>query len=110
MVTRNISTVILEKFTVLESCGGYTLLRLAENSHNMVEIEGPDSGMTVCYLKDVLNQAKLYVRPLQRDISVDDMKPYSIPNVSIIYGCGGRGGIESVLSRFIILTPSSCLG
>ena len=57
----HIHKVILEKFPVLESCGGYTLLRLAENSHNMVEIEGPDSGMTVCYLKDVVNQAKLYV-------------------------------------------------
>ena len=49
--------VLLEKFPVLESCGGYTLLRLAENSHGMVEIEGPDSGMTVPYLKDIiLNQ------------------------------------------------------
>ena len=42
--------VVLVKFPVLESCGGYTLLRLAENSHSMVEIEGPDSGMTVPYL------------------------------------------------------------
>ena len=77
----HIHQVLLEKFPVLESCGGYTLLRLAENSHSMVEIEGPDSGMTVSYLKDILNQAKLYIRPLQRDISEEDMKPYSIQNV-----------------------------
>ena len=70
----HIHQVLLEKFPVLESCGGYTLLRLAENSHSMVEIEGPDSGMTVSYLKDILNQAKLYIRPLQRDIE-EDMKP-----------------------------------
>lgn len=38
--------------------------------------------MTVAYLKDILNQAKLYVRPLQKHISEDDMKPYSFPNVS----------------------------
>ena len=77
----HIHQVLLEKFPVLESCGGYTLLRLAENSHSMVEIEGPDSGMTVSYLKDILNQAKLYIRPLQRDIEEEDMKPYSIPEV-----------------------------
>ena len=78
----HIHQVLLEKFPVLESCGGYTLLRLAENSHSMVEIEGPDSGMTVSYLKDILNQAKLYIRPLQRDISEEDMqKSYSIQNV-----------------------------
>ena len=40
----------------------------------MIEIEGPDSGMTVPFLKDVVNQAKLYIRPLQRDITKKDMK------------------------------------
>ena len=61
--------------------GLHALLRLTENSHGMVEIEGPDSGMTVPYLKDIiLNQAKLYIRPLQKDSSEEDVKPYSIPN------------------------------
>ena len=83
----HIHHVVLEKFPVLESCGGYTLLRLAENSHSMVEIEGPDSGMTVPYLKDILNQAKLYIRPLQKDISEEDMKPYSFLNVRNIDDC-----------------------
>lgn len=76
----HIQQVLLEKFPVLESCEGYTLLRLAENSDSMVEIEGPDSGMTVSYFKDILNQAKLYIRPLQRSIE-EEMKPYSIPKV-----------------------------
>ena len=81
----HIHRVLLEKFPVLESCGGYTLLRLAENSHSMMEIEGLDSGMTVPYLKDILNQAKLYIRPLQKDISQKDMKPYSIPSIKNLY-------------------------
>ena len=72
----HIHRALLDTFPVLEECGGYTLLRLAENSHNMVEIEGPEGGMTVSYLKDILNQAKLYVRPLQKDITDEDMKPY----------------------------------
>ena len=66
---------------MLDCCGGYTLLRLAENSHSMVEIEGPDCGMSVSYLKDILNQAKLYVRPLQKDLTEEDMEPYSINKV-----------------------------
>ena len=40
----------------------------------MVEIEGPDSGMTVPFLKDVVNRAKLYIRLLQRDITKEAMK------------------------------------
>ena len=70
---------------MLEDCGGYTLLRLAENSHNMVEIEGPDGGMTVSFLKDILNRAKLYIRPLQKNISEEDMRPYSTLKVTNFY-------------------------
>lgn len=77
----HIHKVILESFPVLDSCGGYTLLRLAENSHSMVEIDGPDCGMTVPYLRDILNQAKLYIRPLQKDITEEDVQLYSIPKV-----------------------------
>ena len=79
----HIHRVLLDTFPVLEACGGCTLLRLAENSHSMVEIQGPDSGITVIYLKDILNQAKLYIRPLQKDITTEDMKPYSVLNVSL---------------------------
>ncbi|XP_062514725.1 uncharacterized protein LOC134190287 [Corticium candelabrum] len=82
----HIHRVLLEKFPVLEACGGYTLLCLAENSHHMVEIEEPDSGMTVPFLKDVVNQAKLYIRPLQREITKENMKKYSIRKV-ILSAC-----------------------
>ena len=77
----HIHQVLLEKFPVLESCGGYTLMRLAENFHSMVEIEGPDSGMTVSYLKDILNQAKLSDPFRGISESEEDMKSYSIQNV-----------------------------
>ena len=39
----HIHRVLLDTFLVLEACGGYTLLRLAENSHSMVEIQGHHS-------------------------------------------------------------------
>ena len=71
---QHIHSVIIRSFPVLVSSGGYTLMRLAENSHTIVEIEGPDSGLTVVFLKDILNQAKLYLRPLQKDILDEDMQ------------------------------------
>ena len=80
-----INCVLLTKFPILESCGGYTLMRVAENSHRLVEIEGPDSGMTVAFLKDILNQAKLFIHPLQKDITEEDMKENLPPLVRGTY-------------------------
>lgn len=82
----HVHLVIMETYPVLESCGGYTLLRLSENSHSMVEIEGPDGGVTVHFLKDVLNQAKMYIRPLQKDITIHDMRPYLNTEVRLSFG------------------------
>ena len=81
---RSTFTVLLEKFfsQKLKLVGVYAL-RFVENSHHMIEIEGPDSGMTVPFLKDVVNQAKLYIRPLQKDITKEDMKKYSIRTVRL---------------------------
>ena len=63
-----IHKLILDEYPQLEDAGGYTLLRLAENSRDLVEIETPGGGFTVPYLKDIVRQAKLYIRPLQCDI------------------------------------------
>lgn len=73
----HVHNTILDKFPVLEYCGGYSLLRLASNSHNFIEIDSPEGGTTVPFLRDVLNQAKLYIRPLQHTIDEEDMKKYS---------------------------------
>ena len=64
--------MLVSQFSQLDTCGGYTLLRLNDNSHDLIEIEYPAKGMTVPYLKDILNQAKLYVRPLQKNIVKED--------------------------------------
>lgn len=47
---------------------------VSENSRDLVAIEGPDGGVTVTFLKDILRQAKLYIRPLQCDIPEDTLK------------------------------------
>ena len=49
-------------------------MRVSENSRDLVAIEGPDGGVTVTFLKDILRQAKLYIRPLQCDIPEDRLK------------------------------------
>ena len=62
---RHVHDIITTEFPILQECGGYTLLRLAENSHNLVEIEEPLDGLiNVQYLKEILNNAVLYIGPL----------------------------------------------
>ena len=73
----HIHSVLLGRFPQLEACGGYTLMRLKDNSYDLVEIEYPVMGLSVSYLKDILNQAKLYIRPLQKSIEEIFHKVYS---------------------------------
>ena len=49
------------------------LLRLANNSSTLLEIEPPKGGMNVKYLRDILKSAKLFIRPLQSDVNVDEI-------------------------------------
>ena len=71
---QHIHDTITTAYPVLIACGGYTLMRLAENSQELVSIDSPDGGMTIPFLKDIPRQAKLYVRPLQMDITVKEAK------------------------------------
>ena len=70
----HIHEIITDEFPILEECGGYTLMRVSENSRDLVAIEGPDGDVTIPFLKDILRQAKLYVRPLQCNIPEDRLK------------------------------------
>ena len=73
----HVHSVIIKEWPVLGNCGGYTLLRLKENSHSLVEIEPPLSGhINVQFLKAILNNAILYIRPLQRSIQFADMEEF----------------------------------
>ena len=67
-----IHNVILDAFSELNDCGGYTLHRLATNSTDLIAIKPPKGGFTVKYLKDIVKSAKLFVRPLQADIIFND--------------------------------------
>ena len=57
----DINYYILESFPKLQGAGGYELLR-ATSSRCLEIIPTPPDGYTVTYLKDVVQQAKIYVR------------------------------------------------
>ena len=66
----HIHQVLIQSYESLSACGGYTMMRLATNSTDLLSIGTPKTGMTVKYLKDVLKSAKLFVRPLQKDLDL----------------------------------------
>ena len=63
---------ILHTFPRLSEGGGYELLRVAESGQrNLCVIPSPSDGYSVSYLREVLRQAKVYIRPVQNDLSLD---------------------------------------
>lgn len=61
----HIHSVILGSYPELDFCGGYILMRLGSGSSELVTIEPPRGGLNVI-------SAKLFIRPLQRDIEERD--------------------------------------
>ena len=60
---------LMEIFPQLRDAGGYELLRTAEHSTKDLQvIPPPTGGYTVSFLKAVVAQAKVYIRPLQKDL------------------------------------------
>jgi hypothetical protein len=62
--------VILATFPALEMCGGYQLCRCAAGSKRLKVIQSPVTGHTPLTLADVIGQSRVYIRPLQRDVSL----------------------------------------
>ena len=62
---------LLETFPKLRTGGGYELLRTNDrNTRTLDVILPPPSGYTVAYLKSVAGQARIYIRPLQKDLDL----------------------------------------
>lgn len=60
------------QYPKLRDAGGFELLRACESGSKELEvIRMPESGYTTEYLKAVIHTAKLYIRPLQTDLSVE---------------------------------------
>lgn len=68
---------INEVFPQLKEGGGYELLK--GNQSRMLEvIPTPPEGYTPVYLKDVIGQGKVYVRPIQKNLSLQPNVEFSV--------------------------------
>ena len=63
----------LRRFPKLADGGGYELLRTCGNSRELHVIPPPSGGYTTSYVKSIVNHAKVYVRPLQKDLSLEEV-------------------------------------
>ena len=68
--------VIIDAFPALQTAGGYEVLRTVDGrSKDLICIPTPASGISVAFLKCVLGQAKGFLRPLQKDIFIQEELP-----------------------------------
>ena len=75
---------LLDAFPKLRTGGGYELLRANERNTRCLDvIPPPPGGYTVEYLKGVAGQAKVYIRPLQKDLDLSPTEGEGV--VSVIY-------------------------
>ena len=77
---------IADKFPKLKGSGGYELLRVGARNRKLEVIPIPPGGYTVQYLKDVVQQAKVYIRPIQADLdlAVDSMVTCNVSSYASI--------------------------
>lgn len=68
----------------MSSVGGFELLWVTGPGRSLDVIQVPGEGYTAEYLKDVVRQAKIYIRPIQRAIQIASC-PKSAFSVSIPY-------------------------
>lgn len=74
---------LMEAFPGLREGGGYELLRTGERNNCVLEVKPPlPSGYPVGYLKNVVAHAKVYVHPIQQDLSL------RVQNENSVRACG----------------------
>ena len=63
---------LMKFFPKLKECGGYELLRGSDtNNRDLIVIAPPIGGYTASFLKSIVSHAKIYIRPLQANLSLD---------------------------------------
>lgn len=66
---------LLSNFPRLRDAGGFELMRTSEGGGKRLEVIAvPDSGYDVPFLKAVVHHAKIYIRPLQNNLSLSPIK------------------------------------
>ena len=74
------------QYPKLKESGGFELLHVGEGGGKPLQtIACPPKGYTVVYLRAVVHHATVYIRPLQRDISLEMESPQPVSeNLCII--------------------------
>ena len=71
---QDLCSALEAQYPKLVEGGGFELLRAEEGCpRELVAIPIPESGYTVDYLKAIVHNAKLYIRPLQSDLSLEPL-------------------------------------
>ena len=66
---------LLSYFPQLRDAGGFELMQTSEGGGKRLEVIAvPDSGYDVPFLKAVVHHAKIYIRPLQNNLSLSPIK------------------------------------
>lgn len=78
---------ILKSYPKLQDCGGYELLRGSDtNNKELTVIAPPVGGYTALFLKSVVSHAKVYIRPLQADLSLNpSINDDTVCSVSLVH-------------------------
>lgn len=84
---------VMEAFPQLKDVGGYELLK-ANQSRVLEVIPSPVDGYTASYLKDVVGQGKVYIRPIQRDLSLKPVAS-SVCSMHVLLLCALERGNDS---------------
>ncbi len=66
---------LLKAFPQLSGCGGYVLMRCVPNSRNLQILPTPEGGHTPKTIRDCVAQSRVYIRPLQKSISLCSINP-----------------------------------
>jgi hypothetical protein len=103
---------IEEKFPKLKDIGGYELLRIGISSRFKLEpIQIPPGGYTTEHLADcsMLGQALCFLRPIQRDLSLEDSPmEVKVSLLKFVYLVGMRWYLSYLYETLCLLCEMIC--
>lgn len=71
-----------EAFPKPEDAGGHCMMRTGQGARTLMVISGPKSTET---LKDFMGQGKVFIRPLQKDLSMDAVASTTLVRFAVIF-------------------------
>ena len=99
----DVNYYILEAFPKLKGAGGYELLR-ASSSRRLELIPTPPDGYTAAYLKDVAQQAKIYIRPIQRNLPMETAAAGEV-STYVMAKCMNHGALLLPITAYSFSLP-----